>query len=207
MTGHIIEEAARVADVLKDLLRKQSLTKRIQGREHVLVEGWTTLGSMLGVVPIVEWARQTDDGWEARVVAKTLDGRVVGAAEASCTRSEQTWKSRDDYALRSMAQTRATSKALRGPLGFIVTLAGYEATPSEEMPSEDPPTTPALPFGPPLQKAHVETFARALAYFLPDRTPEYRKALFERIKAAHGGYMPDAAAVAMTLIHEAAEAE
>ena len=35
-----------------------------------------------------------------------------------------------------MAQTRATSKALRGPLGFIVHLAGFSATPAEEMPSD-----------------------------------------------------------------------
>ena len=31
-----------------------------------------------------------------------------------------------------MAQTRSTSKALRLPLGFVVALAGYEATPAEE---------------------------------------------------------------------------
>jgi hypothetical protein len=76
------------------------------------------------------------DGWEARVEARTLAGQVVGAAEAECLRTEKTWSSRDDYALRSMAQTRAVSKALRGPLGFVVTLAGYEATPAEEMPAE-----------------------------------------------------------------------
>jgi hypothetical protein len=37
-----------------------------------------------------------------------------------------------------MAQTRATSKALRVPLGFIVTLAGYEATPEAEIPHAAP---------------------------------------------------------------------
>lgn len=134
----VIEKASAVADALKNVLQKQGLTKNIQGRDHVLVEGWTTLGSMLGVVPVVEWTRPLDDGqgWEARVEARTLDGRVVGAAEAECTRGEKTWQSRDDYALRSMAQTRATSKALRGPLGFIVTLAGYDATPSEEIPAQ-----------------------------------------------------------------------
>jgi hypothetical protein len=132
----VLERATRVAQALKSVIDKQGLVSRIQGREHVRVEGWTTLGSMLGVVPVVEWTRKTDDGWEARVVAQTLDGRTVGAAEASCSKSERTWKSRDDYALRSMAQTRATSKALRGPLGFVVTLAGYEATPAEEMPSD-----------------------------------------------------------------------
>ena len=33
-----------------------------------------------------------------------------------------------------MAQTRATSKALRQPLGFVITLAGFDPTPAEEMP-------------------------------------------------------------------------
>jgi hypothetical protein len=136
----VLERATRVAQALKGVIDKQGLVSKIQGREHVRVEGWTTLGSMLGVVPVVEWTRKTDDGdgWEARVVAQTLDGRTIGAAEAMCTKKEgKPWNSRPDYALRSMAQTRATSKALRGPLGFVVTLAGYEATPAEEMPSGD----------------------------------------------------------------------
>jgi hypothetical protein len=132
----VITRASRAAEALKGVIRQQGLVSNIQGREHVRVEGWTTLGSMLGVVPVVTWTRPTTDGWEARVEARTLDGRVVGAAEAMCSKSERTWRSRDDYALRSMAQTRATSKALRGPLGFVVTLAGYEATPAEEMPAE-----------------------------------------------------------------------
>ena len=67
--------------------------------------------------------------------ARTLAGALVGAAEAQVTRQEQNWRSRDDYALRSMAQTRATGKAMRLPLGFVMSLAGYEATPAEEMPA------------------------------------------------------------------------
>ncbi len=63
-----------------------------------------------------------------------MDGRVVGSAEAMCSRSETTWANRDDYALRSMAQTRATSKAMRQPLGFVMALAGFDPTPAEEMP-------------------------------------------------------------------------
>jgi hypothetical protein len=132
----VLDRATRVAQALKNVIDQQGLVSRIQGREHVRVEGWTTLGSMLGVVPVVVWTRKVDDGWEARVEARTLDGRIVGAAESSCSKAEKTWRSRDDYALRSMAQTRATSKALRGPLGFVVTLAGYEATPAEEMPTD-----------------------------------------------------------------------
>ena len=72
-------------------------------------------------------------GWEARVEARTRAGEVVGAAEAQCLRAERTWKGRDDYALRSMAQTRAVSKALRLPLGFVMQLAGFNPTPAEEM--------------------------------------------------------------------------
>jgi hypothetical protein len=132
----IIGKATRIAEALSKVLRDQKLTSNISGREHVRVEGWTLLGTMLGVHPVVEWTRPVSDGWEARVEARTLAGAVVGAAEAECLRTERTWKSRDDYALRSMAQTRAVSKALRGPLGFVVTLAGFEATPAEEMPSD-----------------------------------------------------------------------
>jgi hypothetical protein len=136
-----IERATKVADALKDLLRKQGLIQMISGREYIKVEGWTALGSMLGVSPKVAWTRQVEDGWEARVEVVKGDGTVIAAAESQCTRSERTWKTRDDFALRSMAQTRAMGKALRMPLGFIAVLAGYEATPAEEMPGAPTPVT------------------------------------------------------------------
>ena len=136
----IVRRASETADVLARVLREKQLTSNISGKEYVRVEGWTLLGTMLGVFPVCEWTRQLPDGWEARVEARTLAGQVVGAAEAECLRSERAWAKRDDYALRSMAQTRATSKALRQPLGFVVTLAGFEATPAEEMPRDAAPT-------------------------------------------------------------------
>lgn len=130
-----LTEAAAVANALAPLISQKKLYATISGRKHVLYEGWTTLGALMGVFPVTAWTRPVDDGWEARVEARTLDGSIVGAAEAQCLRAESNWKSRDDFALRSMAQTRAGSKALRMPLGFIMSLAGYEATPAEEMPS------------------------------------------------------------------------
>lgn len=162
----VIERAGRAADALKSVLVRQGLTQNIQGKDYVRVEGWTTLGSMLGVVPVCTWTKEIPNGWEARVEARTLDGRVIGAAEAQCSRDEKMWAKRDAYALRSMAQTRATSKALRAPLGFIVTLAGYEATPSEEMPREAaPPAAPAEPrgvtgIGPTATKQLTDQYAR-----------------------------------------------
>ncbi len=137
--AEVVASAAATAEALAEVIRRQNLSVKIQGREHVRVEGWTLLGSMLGVFPICEWSRKLENGWEARVVAQTRAGETVGAAEAECLRSEKTWANRDDYALRSMAQTRATSKALRQPLGFVMTLAGFDATPAEEMPRDDPP--------------------------------------------------------------------
>lgn len=135
----------KVANTLSGVVREKQLFKRIGTKDHVLVEGWTLLGSMLGVFPVTVWSRpiETNDttGWEARVEARTRDGQIVGAAEAECLRSETTWRSRDDYALRSMAQTRATSKALRQPLGFVMTLAGFNATPAEEIPAQTTPDT------------------------------------------------------------------
>lgn len=141
----VIDAATGMAAPLARIIEEQRLFTDIRGRRHVRVEGWTLLGSMLGVFPVVCWSRPVEGGWEARVEARTRDGAIVGAAEAECLRAESTWRDRDDYALRSMAQTRATSKALRLPLGFVIQLAGFETTPAEEMPADDTPTGPPCP--------------------------------------------------------------
>ncbi len=142
--NEIVQRATDTANALAKVVRDKKLTVRIQKSDHVRVEGWTLLGTMLGVFPVCVWSRKLEDGWEARVEARTLAGLVVGAAEAMCTRAEKTWGSRDDYALRSMAQTRATSKALRQPLGFVMTLAGFDPTPAEEMPREPKPSSAVI---------------------------------------------------------------
>jgi hypothetical protein len=41
--------------------------------------------------------------------------------------------------MRSMAQTRAISRALRAPLEQVVVLAEYDPTAAEEMPNDGPP--------------------------------------------------------------------
>jgi hypothetical protein len=136
-----LERMADVATALVDVIEQRGLYATIGGKRHVTAEGWTTLGGMLGVVPVVTETRANDsgDGIVARVEARTLDGRVVGAAEAECSRAEARWRSRDPFALRSMAQTRAISRALRAPLGQIVVLAGYEPAGADEMPAEPAP--------------------------------------------------------------------
>src|SRR5262249_43955451 len=123
----------------EQVIRQQKLYVTIRGKDHVRVEGWTLLGTLLGVFPVTEWTRSVEDGWEARVEAKTMAGVVGGAAASECLGSERRWRNSDDYAIRSMAQTRATSKALRQPLGFVMPLAGFQETPAEEMFSQDEP--------------------------------------------------------------------
>lgn len=133
----VLDKATRVAQALAGVINRQKLYAPIQGKKYVTVEGWTLLGSMLGVFPRIVWTHKLENGWEARaeaVVAAT--GVIIGAAEAQCLRTERMWHDREDYALRGMAQTRATSRALRGPLDFVVKLAGFVSTPAEEMPAD-----------------------------------------------------------------------
>lgn len=182
----VVQRASTVATALADVLRQKQLTKRIGNRDHVLVEGWTLLGSMLGVFAEIEWTRPTDNGWEARAVARTLAGQTVGAAEAMCAKSERTWSSRDDYAIRSMAQTRAVSKALRLPLGFIMELAGYSATPAEELNEQSGQGEATVPSGGATSQVSASGEARPAAPAPADKSfknrGEVQMAIFQ---AAH----------------------
>lgn len=146
----VIEKASKIADALKDVIVKKKLVATISGKQHVLVDGWTLCGTMLGVFPVVVrttelYQDEKSIGFEAYTEARTITGAIVGAATARCTRTEGTWKSRADYALLSMAQTRSVSKAMRIPLGFIISMAGYETSPAEEvMDLQEPRQTPSV---------------------------------------------------------------
>ena len=138
--AEVIKRASKVATVLAEVVNSRKMFTMIGQGKHLRVEAWQTLGAMTGVYPVVAWTRKLENGWEARVEARTKDGDLVGAAESECLNKERNWANKDDHSLRSMAQTRATSKALSMPLRFIVALAGYEGTPAEEMPQEQRPS-------------------------------------------------------------------
>lgn len=138
-----VTQATQIANALAPVITEKRLYANIQGKKHVLYEGWATLGALVGVFPVTVWTKETENGYLARVEARTIAGATVGAAEAECTRDEESggkfrWRNAPPYALRSMAQTRAGSKALRMPLGFIMQLAGFEGTPAEEMDGVQP---------------------------------------------------------------------
>lgn len=60
-------------------------------------------------------------------------GQFVGNGYAVCSNTERAKLDFDEYAIESMAQTRATGKAFRLKLGYVFKLAGFEGTPAEEM--------------------------------------------------------------------------
>jgi len=158
----LIDRARNLAKVLKDIIDQAGLSVMIyeQGRpkEYVKIEGWTTLGAMLGVFPQTVWTRREEEpdgnvAFVAHVIVHTMDGRTISSGEMSCSSFEVIKRKRDgmiikrwldakgrpnEFAIRSMSQTRATGKAFRLPFAWILTLAGYEPTPAEEIPDDLP---------------------------------------------------------------------
>ena len=137
-----VSKSQEYAKALVDVVENQNLFALIQGKKYVTFEGWQFLGSMLptAITPQTEWTTELRDettgetlGYKTRVVAKDVNGNERGAAESVCMFAERNWAGKDANALMSMAQTRASSKALRMALSSIVKLAGYEPTPKEEM--------------------------------------------------------------------------
>jgi hypothetical protein len=170
-----LERMSRIASKLVEVVDDRKLYKMISGKKYLFVSAWTTLGGMLGVFPIVIWTRPNEngDGILARVEARTRAGEVIGAAEAECSRAEPRWEKSAPYAIRSMASTRAISRALRGPLEQVVVLAGYEATGAEEMPvdqDERPKLSSSVEGAEPSpeQLEEIKTLVRTLASIDPE---------------------------------------
>lgn len=131
----LVAGATDMAKALADVIRNQKLYSTIQGRNFVRVEGWTTLATMMGCMPRERSVvRLEDGGYEATVdLIRASDGLVLTSASAECGSDEPLWAKRPRYARRSMAITRATSKACRIAFSWVMALAGYEVTPAEEM--------------------------------------------------------------------------
>ena len=71
--------------------------------------------------------------YRAEVTLRDKENNVVGSGIAICTNKEPGKGNFDEYAVASMAQTRAVGKAFRLKIGWLLKIAGYETTPAEEM--------------------------------------------------------------------------
>ncbi|WP_187262944.1 hypothetical protein [Pontibacter beigongshangensis] len=132
------DETLHLAVDLAKFIKENKLFQNIQGKEYVNVEGWQYAGSRLGILPVVEHVVNisTDDEIKYQAKVNLLDLRsqqVVGAGFAICSNREQGKKYYQEFAIASMAQTRAIGKAYRNILAWIIRAAGYEPTPVEEM--------------------------------------------------------------------------
>ena len=125
-----------MAGTLKKHIIKENLYVKVKGKNYVLVEGWQFAGGLVGVYPVVEKLEDlsTDKQWKYKSSVKlTHKGETVGAGIALCSNKEKGKQSFEEYAVASMAQTRAVGKAYRLLLGWVMKSAGYEATPAEEL--------------------------------------------------------------------------
>ncbi|UOQ76511.1 hypothetical protein MUN84_18515 [Hymenobacter sp. 5516J-16] len=132
------DETLHLATDLAKFIKDNKLSTTVQGKEFVNVEGWQYAGSRLGIVPIVDHVINVSTEQEIRYQAKVTlfdmkSGHTVGAGFAICSNKEQGKKFYQEFAIMSMAQTRAIGKAYRNILAWIIRAAGYEPTPAEEM--------------------------------------------------------------------------
>lgn len=129
-------EIVNMAKTLKNYIVKENLFVNIKGRNYAMVEGWQFAGFLTGLNVIadapVNLSNENEIKWGcvAKIYSKDV---LVGSGYAVCSNQESNKKSFEEYAIVSMAQTRAIGKAYRNKIGWVMKLANMEATPMEEM--------------------------------------------------------------------------
>lgn len=133
-----IEFARRAATALTAIISTKKNKVVLNGEQYIEFEDWQTIARFYNITVGVDWTKEIMregklHGFEAKAIVYNSAGSIISSAEASCLRDEGNWKSKPEFQLKSMAQTRASAKALRNVLAWVVVLAGFKATPAEEM--------------------------------------------------------------------------
>jgi hypothetical protein len=136
-----IVNAESMLDLSKDLsrlIKEKGLSSNIQGKQFVNVEGWQFAGASLGLMPIItettDMSKEDEIRYQAKCEVRNITtGQLMAVGIALCSNKEKTKRYFDEYAILSMAQTRAIGKAYRNLLAWLMKAAGFEATPAEEM--------------------------------------------------------------------------
>jgi len=151
------KNALEVAKELQRFVHEQKLTVDIQGRNYPLVEAWQFAGSQFGLYPIMvdcknessyeerhyKWNDRRNNPKEKKTnhfkyralveIRRYSDDKVYSRGSMVCTNDEFGKHEFAEYAIESMAQTRAEGKAWRMILAWVMKSAGFEQTPAEEM--------------------------------------------------------------------------
>lgn len=133
-----VGQMVEMSKTLKQHIIEQKLYTNITGKNYVHCEGWQFAGGLMGLYPriaaVQNLSNEREIKWQATAeIIRIKDDAVVCRGIAICSNKENKKKSFDEYALLSMAQTRAIGKAYRNLIGWVMKLAGYESTPAEEM--------------------------------------------------------------------------
>jgi hypothetical protein len=127
-----------LSNELKRFVKDAHLVSNIKGKDYCNVEAWQMAGASLGLFPIITSVQDLSKEGEIKYMATCevrsyQDNKLVSVGIAICSNKEGSKKFFDEYAILSMAQTRAVGKAFRNQLAWLMKAAGFEATPAEEM--------------------------------------------------------------------------
>jgi hypothetical protein len=134
------KEAQRLVAVVANRCTGPGYLVNINGKQYPKIEWWTSVSASLGLFPRVLYSKRLDRDGEIAYEAKVevhRNNHIIASGEAMCSNREDRWRNADEYAIKSMAITRASGKAYRIPLSFLAVMAGLEVTPAEEMPREE----------------------------------------------------------------------
>jgi len=133
----VVKKAEEIANIISNKILEKKLYTEIQGKNYVHCEGWTMAGALLGLFPRISEVREERSQRGVKFIATceiiTSDGRIVSRGVSECASWERNKKYQEEYAIRSMAETRAVSKAFRLLLSWIMAFSGFEPTPAEEV--------------------------------------------------------------------------
>jgi len=144
-------QSIAVANVARKVISDKHLFCKINDNQYVYVKGWKLIANLAGLVPTIDVdktkiERETEyyekNGKQVAVkrfsvtaVAYLLDRHGVkhGTAIGLCNNREGNWAGREESAIVGMAQTRAIGRACKNALDWLVSMAGYEDVPVEEI--------------------------------------------------------------------------
>lgn len=160
------EFARKAATTLMSWVEQKPKKVLIRGEQYLEFGDWQILGRFYGSFVGIEWTRPIMKGdkvwgYEARAFVQRGEEKF-SPAEGMCTRDEKRWATADEYAIRSMAQTRTSAKALRNAFGWVAELAGMKSTPAEEMDGSFDRSTPAETVPTVYMDDHEETSPRVV---------------------------------------------
>ena len=143
----VVTRGHQVADACRQIVMQCSID--LKGKKYIKAEGWQALAAANGLSPRINCVEELTGG-DIRAVCDLIrlsDGEIVASAEGFVGTDEPMWSSRPRYAKRAMAQTRATSRACRSALAWVVPLldASLQTTPAEEMDHMELPHAEPIP--------------------------------------------------------------